>query len=265
MSDRELAVAQAAVIEAGDLIREAWGAGRPEADTKASQIDMVTATDRAADALLADRLRAAFPDDELVLEETGRHAGAEASDRRWYVDPLDGTTNFAHGFPHFGVTVALEVQGVVELGVTLDVMRGHLYEAVRGQGARVDGQALHVSTTADLGGSLLATGFPYDRQTVSDNNTAEFKAFLMGCRGIRRPGSASLDLAYVARGWLDGYWEMNLNAWDVAAGLLLVQEAGGRTSDYRGETMRVDGRRYVASNGRIHDAMLEVLAQVREE
>lgn len=263
--DRALKVARAAALEAGELILDAWQAGRPEAGTKASGIDMVTATDRAADALIADRLRAAFPDDELVLEETGRHAGAPDVGRRWYVDPLDGTTNFAHGFPHFGVTLALEVEGELCVGVTLDVTRGHLYEAVRGRGARVDGQPLRVSDTADLGAALLATGFPYDRQTQADNNTQEFAAFLGGCRGVRRPGAACLDLAYVARGWLDGYWEMNLNAWDVAAGILLVQEAGGQATDYAGGPVRVDGRRYVASNGGIHDAMLAVLAKVRED
>lgn len=267
--ERALATARAAVLEAGELVERAWRRGRQQALTKASDIDMVTETDRAADALIASRLRAAFPDDELVLEETGLHPGAPLPEggarRRWYVDPVDGTTNFASGFPQFGVTAALEVDGVVEVGVTLDVTRGHLYEAVRGQGATVDGEPLRVSDSADLGGALLATGFPYDRHTSADDNVAEFTAFLKRCRGVRRPGAASLDLAYVARGWIDGYWEMNLNPWDVAAGALLVHEAGGRATDYKGAPMRVDGRRYVVSNGRVHDAMLAVLAQVRED
>jgi myo-inositol-1(or 4)-monophosphatase len=263
--ERSRSVAREAARAAGDLILAAWQQGRPQAETKATGIDMVTATDRAADALIANHLRAAFPDDELVLEETGRHLGASGSTRRWYVDPLDGTTNFAHGFPQFGVTLALEEEGVVVLGVTLDVTRGHLYEAALGQGATVDGVPLRVSDTSDLGHALLATGFPYDRHTSGDDNTAEAIAFLKRVRGIRRPGAASLDLAYVARGWLDGYWEMRLNPWDVAAGMLLVTEAGGAATNYAGGQMDIQGATYAASNGHLHAAMLAVLAQVRED
>ena len=244
-------------------MRAAWLGGGVAAETKGVSIDLVTATDRAADDLLAARLRAAFPADELVLEETGLHPGDPGTPRRWYIDPLDGTTNFAHGFPHFAVTLALEIDGVIELGVTLDVTRGELYEAIRGQGAWVEGRRMSVSSTGDLGEALLATGFPYDRHRATDDNTREAKAFLKVARGLRRPGAAALDLAYVARGWLDGYWEMNLNPWDVAAGKLLVEEAGGRTSGYEGAPLDVHGGRYVASNGELHDAMLGVLAGAR--
>lgn len=261
--DHALSVARDAVREAGELVRAAWIRGDVATETKGVSVDLVTATDRAADELLAGRLRDAFPTDELVLEETGLHPGAAGTTRRWYIDPLDGTTNFAHGFPHFAVTLALEIDGVVELGVTLDVTRGEMYEAVRGGGAWVEGRRMSVSSTGDLGEALLATGFPYDRHRATDDNTREAKAFLKIARGLRRPGAAALDLAYVARGWLDGYWEMNLNPWDVAAGKLLVEEAGGRTSGYEGAPLDVHGGRYVASNGELHEAMLGVLAGAR--
>ena len=257
-----LEVAREAARDAGALIREAWQAGRDEVGTKSSSIDLVTETDRAAEERIVARLLDAFPRDRVVAEEGGRRGFSKK--RVWYVDPLDGTTNFAHGFPHFAVTLAFEVEGEVVAGVTYDVPRDELYEVVRGEGAWVDGVPLHVSAAPELGTSLVATGFPYDRQTVDDDNTAEAKAFIKCCRGVRRAGAASLDLAYLARGWLDGYWEMRLNPWDVAAGALLVTEAGGATSDYGGGPFDVHGGHYVASNGRIHDEMVEVLKGVRE-
>ena len=265
-----LRVARAAVLEAGDLVRAAWLEGAGSVGSKAVAIDLVTATDKASDALLVERIRGAFPEDELVIEETGVHEGGSGCGRRWYVDPLDGTTNFAHGLPHFAVTAALEIEGVIEVAATLDVTRGHLYEAILGGGAWVAGpdgseRTLRVSATEGLPRALLATGFPYDRHTASDDNTAESIAFLKTCRGLRRAGAAALDLAYVARGWFDGYWEMRLNPWDVAAGMLLVTEAGGRATGYAGEPMDVRGGRYVASNGKIHDEMLAVLHGVRQE
>ena len=258
-----LEVAREAVRDAGALIREAWQAGRDEVATKSSTIDLVTETDRAAEERIVARLLDAFPRDKVVAEEAGSRKGFSKR-RVWYVDPLDGTTNFAHGFPHFAVTLAFEVEGELLVGVTYDVPRNELYEAVRGEGARVDGAPLRVSGAETLGTSLVATGFPYDRHTVDDDNTAESKAFIKTSRGVRRAGAASLDLAYLARGWLDGYWEMRLNPWDVAAGALLVEEAGGRTSDYEGGPFDVHGGSYLASNGRIHDEMVEVLKGVRD-
>ena len=263
--DQALAVAKEAALAGGEAALAAWRAGRPEVWTKGAAIDLVTATDRAVERIIAGRLRAAFPEDELVLEETGVVAGAAGGRRRWYVDPLDGTTNFAHGVPHFAVTLALEDAGDICVGVTLDVVRGDLYEAVRGRGASVAGRPLRVSGAADLGHALLATGFPYDRQTNDDDNTAEARAFLKVSRGLRRAGAAALDLAYVARGWLDGHWEMRLKPWDVAAGALLVREAGGRVTGYDGAPLDVSGGRFVASNGGIHDAMLAVLRAVRPD
>ena len=256
-----LEVAREAARDAGALIREAWHAGRDEVGTKSSGIDLVTETDRAAEERIVARLLDAFPRDRIVAEEGGLRGFSKK--RVWYVDPVDGTTNFAHGFPHFAVTLAFELEGEIVVGVTYDVPRDELYEAVRGEGARVNGVPLRVSEASALASSLVATGFPYDRQTTDDDNTAESKAFIKSCRGVRRAGAASLDLAYLARGWLDGYWEMRLNPWDVAAGALLVTEAGGKTSDYEGGPFDPHGGHYVASNGRIHDEMVELLKGVR--
>jgi len=255
-------VAREAAREAGALIRAAWQRGRDEVATKSSDVDLVTATDRAAEDHIAARLRDAFPRDRLVMEEGGQQGFSKR--RCWYVDPLDGTTNFAHGFPHFAVNLAFELEGQVVVAVTYDVTRDDLYEAVRGGGARVNGVPISVSDAPTLAVSLLATGFPYDRQQAEDDNTAEWRAFIKTSRGARRVGAASLDLAYVARGWLDGYWEMRLNPWDVAAGALLVEEAGGRTSDYAGRPFDLHGSDYVATNGRIHDEVVAVLREVRD-
>jgi len=261
--ERALEVAEAAAREAGALVRAAWEGGRGAVATKSSDVDLVTETDAASERVILARLQAAFPDDELVLEETGRHPGT--NDRRWYVDPVDGTTNFAHGFPHFAVNLALEVAGEIVVGVTYDVTRDDLYAARRGCGATVNDHPIRVSDSDALERSLLATGFPYDRRTAEDNNTAEWTAFVRLARGNRRVGAAALDLAYVARGWLDGYWEMRLNPWDVAPGALLVEEAGGRTSNYDGAPFEHLGASYVATNGHIHDEVVAVLRRVRRD
>ncbi len=226
-------------------------------------IDLVTDADRASEALLAAGLRQSFPGWRLLLEEGGAEGQGEGP--IWYVDPLDGTTNFAHGFPHCSVTLALEEQGELLLGVVADVGRQEVYAARRGGGAWVQDvsgqrQPLQVSATDTLSEALLATGFPYDRHTSAEDNLAPFAAFLKRVQGMRRAGSAALDLAFVARGWLDGYWEMKLNPWDVAAGALLVQEAGGFVTDYAGEPCRRWGPRTLASNGRLHEAMRAQLA-----
>ena len=258
---RALEVAIEAAAEAAAHIRRAWTAGGISFKTKSTEIDLVTVVDQEAEDIVSGRLRAAFPGDRLVLEEGGEQG--DPGPRCWYVDPLDGTTNFAHGFPHFAVTVALEEAGETVVGVVHDVIRDECYAARRGGGATVDGVTLAVSRTEGLDRALLATGFPYDRRENPDNNLREAAAFWTTARGIRRPGAASLDLASVARGWFDGYWEMRLNPWDVAAGALLVEEAGGRVTDYSGGPMDPGGGEYVASNGQIHDEMLEVIQRIR--
>ena len=243
--------------EAGAVLRELNKRG-VTAEYK-GEIDLVTEADRASEHLILDRIRAAYPDHAILAEESG--ANQQTSRYKWIADPLDGTTNFAHGFPAFSVTLALLVDGVIELGVTYDPLRDELFTAHRGRGAWLNNRAIHVSKTARLDRALLCTGFPYDRRTNPLNNTQQFVDFLMQSQAVLRVGSAALDLAYVACGRLDGYWEFRLNAWDMAAGVLLVNEAGGQTTEPDGTALRHWSGRVVASNGLFHAEMLDVLAQ----
>ena len=244
---------------AGHLLREALSGPR-RVSFKGSPTNLVTEMDARAERLVFDRLREAFPDDASLGEEGGTRPGR--SGRRWIVDPLDGTTNYAHGLPIFGVSIALETAGRVVLGVVYDPNRDELFVAERGAGAVLNERPLAVSATATLDESLVATGFPYDVRGTPDNNLAELAAFTVRAQGVRRIGSAVLYLAYVAAGRLDGYWELRLGPWDIAAGALLVEEAGGRVTDLAGDPIDIDAPRVVASNGKIHDEMLRVLAKV---
>ena len=229
---------------------------------KDTSIDLVTEMDARAEELIVGRLAAAFPDDSILAEERGSAPGR--SGRRWIVDPLDGTTNYAHGLPIFSVSIALEVGRRVELGVAYNPSLDELYVAERGRGATVNDQPLAVSTTTTLEQSLLTTGFPYDIRDTRETNLSQYAAFAMRSRGVRRLGSAVLDLAWVASGRLDGFWELRLGPWDAAAGSLLVEEAGGRVTNVMGGALDLNAPAVVASNGRIHDAMLAVLRQARE-
>jgi len=223
--------------------------------------NLVTEMDERAEELIVGQLAAAFPDDTILAEERGAAIGR--SGRRWIVDPLDGTTNYAHGVPIFSVSIALEVDRRVELGVAYDPIHDELYVAERGRGATVNDRPLTVSTTATLGEALLTTGFPYNIRETRDTNLAEYAAFAVRSRGVRRLGSAVLDLAWVAAGRLDGFWELRLGPWDVAAGGLFVEEAGGRITNLVGGTLDLDAPAVVATNGRIHDEMLAVLRDLR--
>jgi myo-inositol-1(or 4)-monophosphatase len=256
----ERRVAIHAARAAGHLLMSRLGASHRVA-SKGTTIDLVTEMDARAEELIVDRLAAAFPDDTILAEERGTAAGR--SGRRWIVDPLDGTTNYAHGLPIFCVSIALEVERCVVLGVAYDPSADELYVAERGRGATVNDQPLAVSTTPALEQSLLATGFPYDIRVTRETNLAEYAAFAVRCRGVRRLGSAVLDLAWVASGRFDAFWELRLGPWDAAAGSLLVEEAGGRVTSVTGEALDLEAPAVVASNGRIHDAMLAVLRQVR--
>ncbi len=221
--------------------------------------DLVTEADRQSEALVVDRLRSHFPSHAVLGEEGGLREAT--SDYHWYVDPLDGTTNFAHGFPMFNVTLALERAGEMICGVVYDPLRQEMFAAERGGGAFLNGRRIRVSKVETIDDALLATGFP-SRKRHESVNVHFFHQAAMVTHGVRRAGAAATDLAYVACGRLDGFWEFGLNPWDMAAGLLLVEEAGGRTSDMKGGAASVRGEHVAVSNGAIHAGLLELFAEV---
>jgi myo-inositol-1(or 4)-monophosphatase len=241
--------------EGGARLREFLAQG-VETEYK-GDVDLVTVADRTVEKLIRERLGAAFPKHGIYGEEGTRDR--MEGEFRWYVDPLDGTTNFAHGFPHFCVSMGLEQRpagtqaghdGTLVAAVIYDPMRDELFTAERGQGARLNGKPMHVSRTADLAEALLATGFP-SRKRHASPNIHFYHEFTLRSHGVRRAGSAALDLAYVASGRLEAFWEFNLNPWDTAAGILLVEEAGGRVTDFAGHPFKLDSREILASNGLI--------------
>ncbi len=223
--------------------------------------DLLTEADQAAEAAVLDILGRHLPDHAILAEESGR-AGAESARFRWAIDPLDGTTNFAHSYPLFATSIGLLVDGVPTLGVVYNPKLDELFRAGKGLGATLNRQQIRVSDTHELGRSLLVTGFAYDRRDVVDNNYAEFCRFTHLTQGVRRGGSASVDLAYVACGRLDGYWERGLSPWDLAAGVVLVEEAGGRVTAYDQGPFDLDSGRILATNGPLHGAIADVLATV---
>jgi myo-inositol-1(or 4)-monophosphatase len=240
------------------LLRSAYR--RPRQIDYKGEVDLVTSADLAAEKLIVSAVRDVFPDHAILAEEGG---GDQSGDHVWLIDPLDGTTNFAHGFPVFCVSIALRGPEGLLVGVVYDPLRDECFTASRGQGAHLNGEPVHVSACPALDKALLATGFPYDRRTVEDNNVHAFSVFIRRCQGIRRAGSAALDLCYVACGRFDGYWEMRLKPWDMSAGALIVREAGGRITDYRGREHGVsDSYNIAASNGPIHPEMLSTLAEI---
>ena len=222
--------------------------------------NLVTEVDKESERLIVEHLLSCFPDHDIVAEENFYHQGG--SPCRWIIDPVDGTTNYAHGYPWFCSSIALEVEGELVVGVIHNPVYDELFTASKGEGAYLNGSRLSVSTTTILSNSLLGTGFPYDCATDPANNFANFIAFQKSARGIRRAGAAALDLAYVAAGRLDGFWEIKLKAWDVAAGVLIVREAGGMVTTFDGTTYDIFNDRIVASNGLIHDSLVNMLASV---
>jgi myo-inositol-1(or 4)-monophosphatase len=246
-----------AAIEAGKLLMEKFERGiRVEFKGK---YDLVTAADRESEALIVKMIREQFPDHDVLAEEADY--GKLHSDYRWIIDPLDGTTNYAHGFPWFAVSIGLEIKGRLELGVVHNPYVGEIYFAERGAGAFLNEKPLRVSRVEILERSLLATGFAYDHKKCKANNYDFFSRFQREAQACRRPGAASLDLASVAAGRFDGFWEMKLKPWDIAAGILLVEEAGGRVSDFDDKEMTLDSLECLASNGLIHREMKTILQQ----
>ena len=221
--------------------------------------DLVTAADRKSEALIRDRIRQTWPRHDVLGEEEGlRDTGSEF---RWYVDPLDGTTNFAHGFPVFCVSMALQHKQVTVAGVCYDPTRDEMFAAERGKGATLNGRPIHVSKTAKLAESLVGTGFPSHKRHKNPN-IHFYHQITLRSHGVRRAGSAALDLCYVACGRMDGFWEFNLNPWDTAAGVLMVEEAGGRVSDFSDGPFQLNSRETMASNGLIHEALMHEFREI---
>lgn len=243
--------------DAGRVLLEKFG--RSINISKKGEIDLVTEADLASEALIIERIKSHYPKHSILAEESGEAAitGGDGS-WKWIIDPLDGTTNYAHGYPCFCVTIALEHRGEVAIGVTFDPTRDELFAAEKGRGATLNGKPIRISSTEKLSDSLLVTGFPYNFK-ADRNFIGHFTDFLLRSRGVRRDGSAAIDLAYVACGRFEGFWEEGLNPWDVAAGKLLIEEAGGVVSYYDGSPFSIYAPPICASNGLIHEEMLAIL------
>lgn len=221
------------------------------------EINLVTEADKISEKMITSKITTLFPDHDILAEESTTID--RGSDFRWIIDPLDGTTNYAHGYPYFCVSIALERLDTMIVGIVYDPMLDEMFVAEKGKGAFVNEREIHVSNTREVIKSLLATGFPYDIREDSHNNLNYFNEMILQAQAIRRAGSAALDLAYVAAGRFDGFWELKLNPWDIAAGWLLVEEAGGIVTDMGGKNYFIESPSILASNGRIHAEMMAIL------
>jgi myo-inositol-1(or 4)-monophosphatase len=251
----ELNIAIEAARLAGQALRDRYN--KPHQVTFKGVIDMVTEMDRLSESLVTGMLRNAYPDYGILGEEGSK--STEPYTSRWIIDPLDGTTNYKNNYPLFGVSIGLEKQGEIVVGVVYNPVLDEMFSAEKGKGALLNGSPIHVTDTPELGKSLVATGFPYDAWTSPANNCAELERFVKSVISLRSDGSAALDLCHIACGRLDGYWELDLEPWDMAAGALIVQEAGGRVTQVNGEPFSHLKRSILANNGLIHQAMVEKL------
>lgn len=247
-------------MAAGTVLQDYWG--KLEAvEEKGRPGDLVTEADKAAEVTILNVLRRHVPNHQILAEESGQ-LGDNTSEYLWAIDPLDGTTNYAHQYPFAAVSVGLLIQGVPQVGVVFDPFHNELFRAAIGLGATRNRRPIGVSQTSQLIKSLLVTGFPYDRRETTDTNYAEFCYLTHLTQGVRRSGSASLDLCHVACGRLDGYWERGLQPWDVAAGVVLVEEAGGKVTAYDGSPVVINSGRVLATNGHLHEALSQELLRV---
>lgn len=246
-----------AALAAGALLRRNFT--QPQEIKLKGRHDPVTESDFQSQALIIRTLAQAFPDHHFLAEEAGTPENQGTSDGCWIIDPLDGTVNFSHNFPVFAVSIAFQWQGAVVYGVVYDPMRDELFEAIRGQGAWLNQQPIQVSGIDDLDRALVATGFPYSVTDRLENTMERFRRMVARAQGVRRPGSAAIDLCYVAAGRFDGFWEEGLKPWDTAAGVLIVQEAGGRLATFDGLPFHLSAQNVVASNALLHDQILAVL------
>lgn len=255
------ALLKSSLLRAGKVLSKHFGKVGYKQKRRA---DLLTIADLESQKTILDAIRRAFPEDDYKAEEDEvKLTGAEYM---WIIDPLDGTTNYAHGYPVSCISIGVLRRGEPYLGGIYDPFRKELFLGQKGKGARLNGKRLRVSMTPRITDSLLITGFAYDRAERADYYLARFKKFIQTCHDVRRSGSAALDLAWVAAGRADGFWEYELNPWDVAAGILLIQEAGGKVTDFNGDELsdwRLMGKRTLASNGRIHDAMIKILRAIK--
>ncbi len=256
-----LDIATEAALAGGVVLESYWG-NLDTVEEKGRSGDLVTIADKEAEAAVLAVIQRHFPDHAILAEESGQ-LGDQAAPLLWAIDPLDGTTNFAHQYPFSSTSVGLLINGMPAVGAIYDPFHRELFRAAKGIGATRNRRPIQVSKTAELKNSLLVTGFAYDRRETNDNNYAEFCRFTHLTQGVRRGGSASIDLAYVACGRLDGYWERGLSPWDLAAGVVIVEEAGGKVTAYDGSSFDIQSGRILASNVHLHQAMQDVLQQVQ--
>jgi len=254
--------ARQAAYGGGEVLKKYWG-HLTRVREKSTEGDLVTEADDESEDRIIEILKKEYPGHQILSEESGIHE-AKNHDYLWVIDPLDGTTNYTHQFPMVSVSLALYHKGSPLIGIVYNPILNEFFEASAGNGAALNGKPIHVSSTDKLKKSLLATGFAYNRRETPDNNYAEFCHLTNSCQGVRRAGSAALDLAYVACGRLDGHWEIGLKPWDVAAGALLVEEAGGKVTLFKNEPFDIYAEVILATNGLIHDQINAELIKVRE-
>jgi myo-inositol-1(or 4)-monophosphatase len=253
-------VAVEAAEGAGKILRSMQG--KVSVEYKGS-IDLVTEADRQSESYILSHLQSTFPDHRLIAEESGRYDLNQPTDICWYIDPLDGTTNYSHGLPEYAISIAMVEKGLIKVGVIYIPQQDQLFTARRGEGATLNGRPIRVSDGNELIKAMVATGFSYDVHTNPDNNLDHFCDFVLHAQAVRRIGAAAIDMAYVAAGIFEGYWEANLKPWDYMAGALLVEEAGGQVTDYCGRAFSVDMPNILASNGKLHSDMIRLLNKRR--
>jgi myo-inositol-1(or 4)-monophosphatase len=258
MTPKELAISSA--MEAGKILRENIGKITADDIEDKRPFDYVTEIDRACEQLIIDSIHQHFPGHEILAEESGQTQHSHSY--RWIIDPLDGTTNFIHGIPHSSISIALQQEDEIILGVVYDPYRNELFFAERGGGAYCNNQRIYVSKQEKINNCLIATGFPFKSRYLLDRYWQVLSEIFMNVSGIRRTGSAALDLAYVACGRFDGFWELKLSPWDIAAGSIIIQEAGGTITDCEGSDKHTWVGDVIATNGRIHDFILSIVQKV---
>ena len=255
-----LDIATEAALSGGVVLEKYWG-NISNIEEKGAAGDLVTEADKKAEAEILQTLHRHLPRHQILAEESGKLGGDDAQ-YLWAIDPLDGTTNYAHGYPVSAVSIGLLVDGIPQIGVIYNPFRQELFRGAKGLGATLNRRSIRVSSTEKLEKSLLVSGFAYDRRETDDNNYAEFCHLTHVTQGVRRSGSASLDLANVACGRLDGYWERGIKPWDVTAGIVLVEEAGGKVTAYDNSSLVIDSGRILATNGKIHNDLSQTLLRI---